>query len=673
MTDPVLAARARRRGPSFDGRRRTTAGVLLLFLALTLLLTYPLSLHPADTSLPLGPDGNLFMWTLAWDAHAFIHQPLSIFDANIYHPERNTLAYSENLIGSALVAAPILWLTGNPVLALNVTALLSCLLCGIGAYVLARRLGLSQSAAVLCGLVFAFSPPRFFRTGQLHLGAVQWIPFALASAHAYLDDGRRRDLRLTAAFVTLQALSSGHGIVFLGFALALLALYRIGTGERLDLVRRVRDLGITGTLLLLPAVLVFLPYRRVQQEMGLRRTLENWAIDPASFLAAPTHVQTWVVSWFSQQSRLIVDAQAFLFPGYVPLLLAAGFLFWPATRGHDTVLRARLVWVRARAMLPGLLELVVLSGLVTSIVVAATGSIRIRSGDWVLFSAREPLRPLVTAGLALAARLVILRWFPWSPAARWRLARDAWRVWAGRNRQSVGVFYGLLTFLTLLLSVGPPLGLWPLIYWLPGLNFIRVPSRFTILGMLGLAVLAGAGFDRLSARLSSRRRLAWAAGAGLMMVVEFAAMPLATVPADLRIPAADQWLSTRPGRFAIVEFPVPDPSNAGASARLNSTYMLHSMAHWQKTVHGHSGFQPPFHDMLYRQLQRFPDEDTIRLLAETGVRYIIVHAELYAPAHWTALRERMDRSIHLRLEHVAGEGRVYSLAEHHAGRARDFK
>jgi hypothetical protein len=42
--------------------------------------------------------------------------------------------------------------------------------------------------------------------------------------------------------------------------------------------------------------------------------------------------------------------------------------------------------------------------------------------------------------------------------------------------------------------MGPPLGIWPLVYWLPGLNFIRVPSRFTILALLGLAVLAAFGF-----------------------------------------------------------------------------------------------------------------------------------------------------------------------------------
>ena len=115
-----------------------------------------------------------------------MHQPFAIFDANMYFPQAHTLAYSENLIGSAMFAAPVVWLTGNLALGLNVVALLSVVLCGTGTYVLARRLGVRPAFAIIAGLVFAFSPPRFFRLGQAHLTVVQWIPFGLAFLHAYL-------------------------------------------------------------------------------------------------------------------------------------------------------------------------------------------------------------------------------------------------------------------------------------------------------------------------------------------------------------------------------------------------------------------------------------------------------------------------------------------------------
>jgi hypothetical protein len=89
--------------------RHSSWAAAALYVALTFLLAYPLSVT-ANRTLPSDdPDGHLFMWTLAWDAHAFVHQPLSIFDANIFYPNRGSLAYSENLIGSAFFAAPVLW------------------------------------------------------------------------------------------------------------------------------------------------------------------------------------------------------------------------------------------------------------------------------------------------------------------------------------------------------------------------------------------------------------------------------------------------------------------------------------------------------------------------------------------------------------------------------------
>ncbi len=224
----------------------------------------------------------------AWDVHAFVHQPLSIFDANIFYPNRNSLAYSENLIGSAFFAAPVLWLAGNPVLAVNVVSLLSCVLCGLGAYVLSRRVGLSAAAAMLTGLVFAFSLPRFLRFSQLHLTAVQWIPFALASFHAYLDDGRKRDLRMAIAFFTLQVLTSGHGGVFASVAILVVLAYRIALGEPILLARRVRDVGVVGALLLAPVALFAIPYRINQVEIGLRRVLDTSSTPIQNVFASPT-------------------------------------------------------------------------------------------------------------------------------------------------------------------------------------------------------------------------------------------------------------------------------------------------------------------------------------------------------------------------------------------------
>ena len=547
-------------------RTRRASAVAVLFVALTVFLTYPLAFRAGSAVIGADPDTELFIWTLAWDTHAFTTRPLAIFDANIFYPYADTLAYSENLIGSGLVAAPVLWMTGNPVLALNLVTLLSIVLCGVGAFVLARRVGAGYPAAIVAGVVFAFAPSRFFRISQLHLTAVQWIPFTLASLHAYFDTGRARDLRLAAVFFSLQALTSGHGAVFLIVATLAFLAYRLAIGDSLDLARRARDLGWIGILALLPAVLVVLPYRDVQAEMGLRRGLENWAPAAQSFLASPTHVQTWLISLVPGW-RINERASAILFPGFLPVLLAClAFLRRPSktTTGRD-------------------------------------------------------------------------------PA----------------------IFYALLTLIALLLVSGPPFGMWPLVYWLPGMNFIRVPSRFMILATLGIAVLAGLGFDRAATLFSRRRQGLVAVIAISLLVIEFTAIPFGLDPYQLKHPAADRWLDGQPKPFSVAEVPVV------LNERYQTAYMLHSTAHWQRTVHGYSGMRPPLHEQLYRELTRFPDEDSLESLAELHVTYVVVHIGEYAPGEWPAVEERLRQyDAWLKLEYQDRDARVYSVRDPAAQRNR---
>ena len=680
--------------------------VTLLFAALTLLTTYPLWLHPSSTMLPGGPDGELFVWTLAWDAHAFLHQPFAIFDANIYHPFRDTLAFSENLIGTAIFSAPVQWLTGSPVFALNVVSLLSTLLCGVGTWLLARRLGLGQGAAVIAGVVFAFAPPRFFRIEQVHLCAVQWIPFGLASLHAYLDEGRPRDLRATALFFTLEALSSGHGAVFMVIACGGLVLYRVALGEPLRAWRRVRDLGVTGLLMLAPVVWVALPYRRVQTGQGLRRSLDGWIVPATSFLAAPTYLQKWVVG-LMPDARVLETASAYLFPGFLTLILAAAALVLrPAVAssaparsatarprrnsksvvgagagspGEAAALDRRALWPRRGAVL---LEVLALALIVVAALLTIYGPTRVRVGDVVLFSARSLWRPWLLAAVAVAARVALLRRVPFDTIERigrlvaawvtgWVMPRlsDAWAAvlsaWRPRRialRGSALAFYGLLTLLTILLFVGPPLGIWPLVYWMPGFSFIRVPSRFSILGMLGLAVLAGIGFERVRERLQpGRPRLAAIVVCALLMA-EFLAIPLEVNPYRVEIPQIDRWLAAQPGSFAIAEVPLPDPVNPGEFERRQTAFMMHASAHWQKTVHGYSGFRALLHERLFQDLREFPSDEGLRRLTGLGVSRIVVHTDLYEPGEWAAVEARIGRfPDRLRLEHIEGAGRVYSL------------
>lgn len=545
----------------------------ILYATLTIALAWPLSAHLSTTVFSDGPDTNLYLWTLAWDTHALVRHPLSMFDANIYFPRPHTLAYSENLIGSALFAAPVIWLTGNLVLAMNLLVMFGSILCGLGAYLLARKAGVTDRGALIAGVVFAFSPPRFLRLDQLHLATIQWVAFGLAYLHAYLDDGRPRDVRLFLGFLTLQALTSGHGAVFLLLAAAVVVAYRVMLGEPLMLPRRAGDVGVVGALAIAPAAVLMIPYWQVQRDVGLRRSLEGWTVSPESFFASPSHAHQWLLGLF-HATRVNAAADAYLFPGFVPLALA-------------------------------------LAGLVGGVV-------------------------------ALRRR---------APAGDWR----------GAVRRSAALTYTLVALVSLLMAVGPRFSLWPLVYWLPGFNFIRAPSRFMLLALLGVAIVAGVGFDRLTRRARGQRWMFTAIVIALL-VAEFAAMPFALTKKRVDIQPIDRWLAAQPGVRAIAEVPLVDPRHLQASEMRHTDYMLHATSHWRKTVEGYSGIRPPSFERLYAELLQFPDETSLRSLTDLGVSHVIVHTDLYDPAEWALVETRLrEFSALLRLEQIAGPGRIYAL------------
>jgi hypothetical protein len=439
-----------------------------------------------------------------------------------------------------------------------------------------------------------------------------------------------------------------------------LASYRFVLGEGLALGKRVRDIGVMGAAVLASTVLTVLPYLAVQREMGLRRSLDGgeWAVPAWNFLASPTHVHAGVLKLFSA-TWINQDALAWLFPGYVPLLLAAAAIAAPALGvAVGSSERRRTGWTRLAAGV----EILALISAAAAVAAALVGPFRWRVGDTLIFSMRHPLRAWTILLLLLLVRWSLRPRAPLAFAVRLRASRDGVRRWAEARRRDSRTYYALLTLLGVWLAAGPPIGLWPAVYWLPGLSFIRVASRFTLMAMLGLAVLAGLGFERLTAKLSVSTSRITAAITAMLLLTEFALVPMATTPYRIEIPAIDRWLAGKPTPFSIAEVPLPPLGAGGAWERRQTEYMIHSMAHWQKTVHGYSGLRPPLHQELFNQLRLFPDSQSLTTLARLGVDYVVVHGELYPPGEWPHIERRLQEfSDRLRLEHVEGEGRVYRL------------
>ena len=112
----------------------------------------------------------------------------------------------------------------------------------------------------------------------------------------------------------------------------------------------------------------------------------------------------------------------------------------------------------------------------------------------------------------------------------------------------------------------------------------------------------------------------------------------------------------RTKRFSVVEVP------ATRSDRYHPQYMLHSMAHWQKTVHGYSGIRPSLHHELYGHLETFPNEESLRELARLNVTYLVVHLSWFPTEDQRSVEQGLRTfDAWLTLEYKDPESRVYSI------------
>jgi hypothetical protein len=173
--------------------------------------------HPASAS--YGGDARLVIWLLAWDNHALLDRVPALFDANIFFPARNALAYTEHMFGISLFTLPVYALTRNPVLAYNVVWLLSYFFAAVAAHWLSWRCVRDHVAATVGGLTFAFCFYRMHQGhGHLHMIWSFGIPLSLIAMERYVALPNWRRLSALGAIVVLQALGSWYQAVMLAVA-----------------------------------------------------------------------------------------------------------------------------------------------------------------------------------------------------------------------------------------------------------------------------------------------------------------------------------------------------------------------------------------------------------------------------------------------------------------------
>ncbi len=107
-------------------------------------------------------------------------------------PRRDTLAYSEALLLPGIAVAPIVWMTKNPILALNILLLAGYVLSGLATFVLVRALTGRSGAALVAAVIFAIYPYRIEQFAHVPKQLTFWWPLALLAIHRLVNTPRWR-------------------------------------------------------------------------------------------------------------------------------------------------------------------------------------------------------------------------------------------------------------------------------------------------------------------------------------------------------------------------------------------------------------------------------------------------------------------------------------------------
>jgi hypothetical protein len=287
-------------------------------------------------------------WQIAWVGHALLHDPLHLFDSNAFYPHPLSLAFSDSLLGYG----PAAFFGSGTIAALvryNLLFLFAWSLCFVGAYLLARELGLGRLGSAAAGAAFAYAPYRVTEAGHLHVISSGGIPLALF----LLLRGYRRSSRglvlagwLVSAWQVSLGFTLGLQYCYLLAVLALLVVAhwwfsrrdarampspagreRVVREHRPLIARRLFAVTCIG-IAILGAVTVYQarPYLQVANDYPTaKRTIkevEAYSAGPAALLAASSENRVWGSATAGLRAKVNSKNESVFFPGAIALVLA---------------------------------------------------------------------------------------------------------------------------------------------------------------------------------------------------------------------------------------------------------------------------------------------------------------------------------------------------------------
>jgi len=281
---------------------------------------------------------------LAWNAK---HLPLTAdwWNFPAFAPLSGVTAFTEHLLGAYPLTSPIIWISGNPVLAYNALQLLTLPLNGVAAFALVRELTGSSISAFIGGLAFAFAPFTGEHVSHIQMLMAFGMPTALYGLHRYVKYGATRDLLWFGLGWLSVTLSNAYMLVFYPI---LIALWAIWFYKQVD-ARRWLAIGVSAGIATLPAVPLLIGYHVRQTAYGFLRGYAE-IISQSAGIQSLAGINQRAVLWVGWLPNTFYEQS--LFPGFAILVLVAvSIVAAVASREHRTWRRVVLFYLAAAVVL----------------------------------------------------------------------------------------------------------------------------------------------------------------------------------------------------------------------------------------------------------------------------------------------------------------------------------
>jgi len=604
------------------GSGTTRVLVILLFLALTVVLTYPLVLN-LRTAVP-GPPWDNFVWLydLWWFRHSIVELgEFPTFNPTIFSPHGYDLRLSETMYANKALIAPFLF-WGDEVLAFNAFLLLSFLLTAYTAYLLIAYVTDNVYAAVVGGTIFAFCPYRMhaMAAGWLPLLATQWIPLVFLYLERTIEEGKARYGLAAGFFMALTVLSSWYYVYIVGSMVVLYLMVRLWpwkkSWQKPLLVRNLALAAIVVSVMVLPVALPVVLGRSGQMGWSLTE-VEKWATSLDDFFLPNVYHPLWGEYFLDLRAytlRYPWYAPGFVYLGGVALILAALGVFH---RGERRSTKRAVVWL-------GLVSFVLALGVVL---------------HWGNAVVELSVSPAVETFFARGMSTLM---------SKWALNKASYYEIIFKSGTIPIPLPAMLVYLF------APLG-----------NAMRTLYRFGLMTTFAVSILAGMGATRILGGSRSSRRVAarlsrdiasesepprekspWGRIVGCVLLVglvafDFCSVPLAYGFSDVKAQPLDRWLAALPGDAVIMQFPL--------TRALSGNTLYRTKYHGKRAAYGHGTFYPTPYQYAMPVLGSFPSKECLDLLKSWDVKYVLVGSQAY-DAGWGDLPDQSWESVQAQIE-----------------------